>query len=318
MSDLLIGGAGFIGAYLARELLAEGRQVAVYDRDIRHSPIVQLLPPAELARLSLLAGDVTDPVHLIRTIRELGPWRIVHLAAVLTPTAQADPATAVRVISLGTSYVLEAMRVMGAERLVWASSAQVFGPLDRYRRRHGVERILDNATPDPVTIYGACKAQAELLAAHYARTWHLDITGLRPCGALGKGRRGGASFGVIESLIRAARGETVLMREADRVFPLMHVADVVRGLLAALRAPARGEGRTYNLGAIPTTARELTAMLRQMVPSAKIELESCPTEPVAVLDAGGIERDLGFSLQHSLSEAVADVLEDAGAADPSR
>src|SRR3712207_8662253 len=94
MADLLIGGAGFIGAYVARQLLDAGEDVAVYDRDVRHGPIVDLLRPDELARLTLLPGDVADAVHLMRTIAELRPRRIVQLAAMLTPAGQADPATA--------------------------------------------------------------------------------------------------------------------------------------------------------------------------------------------------------------------------------
>ncbi len=309
MSNLLIGGAGFIGAYLARELLCDGEQVSIYDRDVRHSPILELLGADELARLSLLSGDVTDPVHLLRTIGEVKPRRIVHLAAVLTPSAQADPASAVRVITLGTLHVLEATRLLGVERVVWASSAQVFGPLDRYRQRHGVELIVDDSTPDPTTIYGACKAQAELLAAHYAHTWGLDVTGLRPCGVLGPGRRAGATFEVFELVRRVAQGEQAVARRADWVFPLMHISDVVAAFLAALRRPTRGNGHTYNLGGIPTTFRELTELLQMMVPSAIIEIEESPTAPVAMLDASGIQRDLAFSLRYSLAEAVAELLE---------
>jgi UDP-glucose 4-epimerase len=311
MTDLLIGGAGFIGAYLARQLLAEGQDVAVYDRDTRHGPIVELLGAEELSRLRLVAGDVTDSVHLSRTVAQIQPRRIVHLAATLTPAGQADPATAVRVMTLGTMHVLEAVRLFGIERLVWASSAQVFGPLDRYRQRHRVERIFDDSTPDPTTIYGACKAHAERLAAHYAEAWGLDITGLRPCGTLGRGRRGGATFEVFELVQRAARREPAAVKRADWVFPLMHVSDVVGGFQAALRRPQRGDGRTYNLGAIHTTFRQLASLVQEMVPDATIEIEGCAPKPTALLDASGIERDLGFKLQHTLEQSVEELLKDA-------
>jgi UDP-glucose 4-epimerase len=314
MTDLIIGGAGFIGAHLVRELLAEGGDVAVYDRDVGRAPILDLLHPDEVSRLALVAGDVTDAVHLLRTVAEIKPHRIVHLAATLTPAAQSDPATAVRVMTLGTVHVLEAVRLLGLERLVWTSSAQVFGPLDRYRERHGVERIFDDSVPDPTTVYGACKAHAEALAKHYATTWQLDITGLRPCGTLGLGRRGGATFEVFELVKRVARGEPASVRRADWVFPLMHVADVVGALAAALRRPESGDGRAYNLGAIHTTFRQLADLVSGMVPDARIEIDGCSATPTAVLDASGIERDLGFKLQHSLDEAIRELLEDARAA----
>jgi UDP-glucose 4-epimerase len=213
------------------------------------------------------------------------------------------------VITLGTMHILEAIRLLGVERLVWASSAQVFGPLDRYRQRHGVERIVDDSTPEPTTIYGACKAHAELLAAHYARTWELDVTGLRPCGILGPGRRAGATFEVFELIRRVAHGEHAVARRADWVFPLMHISDVVAAFLEALRRPTRGSGHTYNLGGIPTSLREVAGLLQMMVPNASIEIEDCPTMPVATLDASGIQRDLAFSLRRSLADAVAELLE---------
>jgi nucleoside-diphosphate-sugar epimerase len=310
-STLIIGGAGFIGAYVARRLLAVGQAVSVYDRDVRHSPIVSLLTPDELARLTLLPGDVTDPIHLLRTVAEVRPTRLLHLAATLTPESQTDPATAVRVITLGATNILEAVRMFGVERLVWASSVQIFGPLDRYRARHAVEQIDDQALPDPISIYGACKAQAELLARHYAQTWGLDVTGLRPCGAIGPGRRGGATFEVIDMVQRVARGEPVTLERADWVFPLCYVDDVADAFVAVLTSSTPGDGQSLNVGAIPTTLRELGEMMRELEPDARIEVRGCETSPSAEITAPGIERLHGFRLRHDLIEALASLLAEA-------
>ena len=310
-STLIVGGAGFIGAYVARRLLAAGHAVSVYDRDVRHSPIVSLLSPDELGRLTLLPGDVTDPVHLLRTVAEIRPTRLLHLAATLTPESQTDPATAVRVITLGATHVLEAVRTVGVERLVWASSVQIFGPLDRYRARHGATQIDDQALPDPISIYGACKAQAEFLAQHYAQRWGLDITGLRPCGAIGPGRRGGATFEVIDMVRRVARGQPVTLDRADWVFPLCFVDDVADAFVAVLNSSSSGDGSSLNIGAIPTTLRALGEMMRELEPGAQIEVHGCETTPSAEISAPGIERLHGFRLRHDLIEALASLLAEA-------
>ncbi|MCC7107406.1 MAG: NAD(P)-dependent oxidoreductase [Chloroflexi bacterium] len=308
---LLFGGAGFIGAHRARVLLRHERQVAVYDRDVRHSPMFDVLREEEIGAITLLPGDVTDPLHVFRTIGEVRPDVLVHLAATLTPAAQQDPATAVRVMTGGIVNVLEAVRQLGVPKMVWASSVQQFGPLGRYRTRHGVERIVDDSVADPITVYGACKAQSELLAAHYARTWGLDSTGLRPCGILGRGRRAGASMEMIEMIRAVAHGQHARAPRADWVFPLMHVDDAVAAFTAAVERPDRGEGRTHTIGALNTTLRELAELLREWEPDAQIELGPGGGEPAAVLDNSGIQAALGFQLTRSLADGVYEAFQEA-------
>lgn len=311
MTVLLIGGAGFIGAHLARALRGLREAVAIYDRDVRHAPLQDVLRPDEIASLTLLPGDVTDPLHVFRTIGEIKPRVVIHLAAVLTPAAQQDPSTAVRVMTSGTANVLEAVRQLGVPRLVWASSVQQFGPLDRYRARHGVERVLDDSVADPISVYGACKAQAELLTRHYARTWGLDITGLRPCGILGRGRRSGASMEMIEMIRAVARGQPARAPRADWVFPLIHIDDVVAAFVAAVRRPDRGDGTTHTIGAHHTSLRELAEILRGFAPDVRIEVEAGGGAPIARLDNSGIQRALGCRLSRSLEDGVREAFDEA-------
>jgi UDP-glucose 4-epimerase len=304
MTILVTGGTGFIGGHLARALLQLGESTVLYDRSVASGPIYHTLRPDELAELRLLQGDVTDPVHLFRTIRDVQPRVIVHLAALPTPAAQADPATAVRVITGGTVNVLEAVRQAGGPRLVWASSVQKFGPLGRYRSRHEVDRIVDDATADPVTVYGACKAQAEVLAQHYARTWDLDVTGLRPCGILAPGPYTGAPP-ELEAMVEAvAQGRPAFAPRADWVFPQMSIDDVVGGFLTAIQRPDRGDGRSFTIGAHNTTLRELADILRRWAPNARIECEPGGGEPAAILDNSGIREVLGFQPRRELVDGL--------------
>lgn len=301
MAILVTGGAGFVGGHLARALLQLGEPIVVYDRSIAAGPIHDTLTPNELRAVRLVAGDVTDPVHLFRTMREVDPRVIVHLAALPTPAAQADPATAVRVITGGTVNVLEAMRQFGVPRLVWASSVQKFGPLGRYRARHGVERIMDDAAADPITVYGASKAQAEVLAQHYARTWDLDVTGLRPCGILARGPHTGAPPELVELIDAVAQGRPARAPRADWVFPQMSIEDAVGAFMAAIRRPGRGDGRSFTIGAHNTSLREIAEILRQWQSEARIEFGPGDGQPAAVLDNSGIREVLGFQPSRDLA-----------------
>ena len=82
--------------------------------------------------VTVVRGDVTDPTDVVRTVRETGTNRIVHLAALLTTTARENPRAAIDV--MGTNNVFETARTLDeqVERVAWTSSAAVFAPPANY------------------------------------------------------------------------------------------------------------------------------------------------------------------------------------------
>ncbi|MBY0459265.1 MAG: GDP-mannose 4,6-dehydratase, partial [Gemmataceae bacterium] len=135
MRVLITGGYGFIGAWIIRNLLARGAAVWVYDlrEDARRLRLI--LPESEVAKVTFVPGDVTDLPALQRAIGAHQISHVVHLAGLQVPTCRADPLLGAKVNVLGTLAVFEAVRAAGAQvkRLVYASSAAVFGGPDAYK-----------------------------------------------------------------------------------------------------------------------------------------------------------------------------------------
>ena len=130
MHALLTGGYGCIGSWVVRRLLARGARVWIYDLKEDPRRLRLILGDADVARVGFHQGDVTDLDDLKKALSLHGISHVVHLAGLQVPTCRADPILGARVNVLGTLAVFEAVRAAGSriERLVYASSAAVFGP----------------------------------------------------------------------------------------------------------------------------------------------------------------------------------------------
>lgn len=127
MAFLVTGGTGFIGSHLVRRLVEMGCEVVIYDVSPKTAALGEVAGEVDVVR-----GDVLDVVSLMDTIKGHGVDRIVHLAYLLITESRENPTRALRVNCEGTNNAFEAARLMGMRRVVWASSAAVYGPGDYY------------------------------------------------------------------------------------------------------------------------------------------------------------------------------------------
>ncbi|MEW6047496.1 MAG: NAD-dependent epimerase/dehydratase family protein, partial [Bacillota bacterium] len=147
MSVLIVGGAGFIGAYLTRRLLRDAVRVVVLDSAFSNV-IHEVLTPEELGEVTLVSGDVNSLRDLGHVIREHGVRRLVNLASLLHPVCDHNPPKALAVNVDGQLAVLEAARLWNLEKVVWASSVVVFGD-----RTHQLVLPVPNDAPHhPVSV----------------------------------------------------------------------------------------------------------------------------------------------------------------------
>jgi UDP-glucose 4-epimerase len=213
MSTLLVGGGSFIGAHVVRDLLATGDRVVAYDLDVRDNAIHRILAPAELARVTFVPGDVLDPIGLLHAAKTHEVRDIVHLAAALIPTCQVQPALGVRVNVDGFNHVLEVARVIGARRVVWASSIAVYGPQSRYEGEPD-----EDAAHWPSTVYGATKSMNEFMARHYHQAFGVESVGFRFTVVYGAWRmRGALAYQLGHELLEnPAHGQPPGCRRATR------------------------------------------------------------------------------------------------------
>ena len=118
----LVIGAGLIGSQVARILVERGDKPVLMDPAAQVQAIGQIV---DLAKVTLIAGDVLRPLSIIDALRTHGIDKIVHTAAnpLLTLGAQKDPYAAINLNIMGTVNVLEAARVTGVRRVVVSSSS---------------------------------------------------------------------------------------------------------------------------------------------------------------------------------------------------
>jgi len=168
MSDscpvLVTGGAGFIGSHLVDALLALGHRVRVLD-NLSMGKLANL--PLDNPQLQFIQGDVADAAVVAQAVA--GCAAVAHLAAVASVQASVDDPVATHQSNfVGTLNICEAMRLHGVKRVLFASSAAVYG-------NNGEGLAIDEATPKaPLTPYAADKLASEHYLDFYRRQHGLE------------------------------------------------------------------------------------------------------------------------------------------------
>jgi UDP-glucose 4-epimerase len=289
---LVTGGAGFIGRAVVRALLAEGHEVTVAD--------LRAFPDRDVRSVT---GDLCDPGVPERAVRP-GTDVIIHLAAITSVLASVqDPVSTHRLNVDVTARLLELARENEVGTFLLASTNAVVGNV-------GQAVISEQTVLRPLTPYGATKAAAEMLVGAYANCYGITGAALRFSNVYGPGMTEKDSF--IPRLMRAARdGEGVSVRgDGSMLRDVVHVADVVQGLLLAWRAGHTGPlilgaGRSVSVNEMVETARRVTGapIPAQNVPVGNGEM------PAVVLDISAA-RALGYQPGYDLEAGLATVWPD--------
>ena len=302
MSDetvLVTGGTGFIGSFVAADLLEHGHDVVAYDLSTDTS-ILEKLDVAD--DVSVVRGDVTDPTDVVRTVKETETTRIVHLAALLTTTARRQPRGAIDVNITGTNNVFEAARTLDdqVERVAWASSAAVFAPPANYDGGWVTED--DLVYPD--TLYGATKEYNEHQARVYHEEFGLDHVALRPTVAYGPYRETGGSAFLANIVEKPALGESFSVEYGDQVIDWQYVEDIAQAFrLAAFADEADLSRRVYHVRGEVATIREAVETVQAIVPDANLSVSDEGELPwTQKLDMTAIQADLGYEPQYDLEK----------------
>jgi UDP-glucose 4-epimerase len=285
---LVTGGSGFIGRRVVRALLADGADVTVADK--RPFP----------GEVRTVLGDLCDPSVVAEAVRP-GTDVIIHLAAI-TRVLQSieDPAGTYRLNVGATAALLEHARARGVSAFLFASTNAVTGDVGR--------ATIDEQVPlRPLTPYGATKAAAEMLIGAYAACYGMTGCSLRFSNVYGPGMQEKDSF--VPRLMRAARDGTGVQVYGDgtQVRDLVHVDDIVAGLLAAWRAGASGPlilgaGESVSVNDMVDAARKVTG--------CDIPVEYVPAKPgemPAVIVDVSAARALGYRPTHDLTTGLSTV-----------
>ena len=311
MRLLVTGGAGYIGSVVALQLLEAGHEVTVLD-DLSKGHEAAVPSEAGFVRASLL-----DAQRLTETLCG-GYDGILHFAALsLVGESVEQPGRYYRANVAGTLNLLEAMRAAGVPRLVFSSTAAVYGEPEDVP-------IPESAPTRPTNPYGGAKLAADQLIGFFAAAHGFSATSLRyfnvagASGSLGEDHE--PETHLIPLVLAAALGERANVKIFGTDYPTpdgtavrdyIHIEDLGRAHLLALDAADRaepGEHRIYNLGnGAGFSVREVVEVARR-VAGRRIEAVEAPRRagdpPVLVASSDKIRADLAWTPEKPALEAM--------------
>jgi UDP-glucose 4-epimerase len=230
-----------------------------------------------------------------------------HFAALWLFECVEHPRDAVDVNIGGTFNVIEAAQAAGIEKVVYSSSASVYG--DALAIPMTEDHPFNNRT-----LYGATKIAGEQMFRAFNEQHGLDYVGLRYMNVYGPRMddRGTYVSVIVKVLDRIARGEPpTIFGDGSQAYDFVHVVDIARANVLALKSDATD--RNYNVGTgVQTTIRELVDRLLELTGS-DLEPAYLPQEQMFVTNRVGstenAERDLGFTATVGLEEGLRSVVE---------
>lgn len=297
---LVTGGAGFIGSHLTARLLETGLEVVVLD-DLSTGSPENVPPGAELVR-----GSVTERDPVMRALE--GVDAIFHLAARVSARASLDDFhTDAQANVMGTLNVLDCARSTGVRRIIYASSAAVYGECEP-----GV-KAAEDSPKRPMTPYGISKLAGEMYVKQICLLAGLEYQVLRFFNVYGPGQLLNPYSGVITIFVKDALAGKVptIFGDGEQVRDFICVEDVAHAGIAALETP--NACLTLNIATgTPCSVKELAGLI-----TGAIGLRGEPSHTEAVpgeiryslADTRRAERELEFTSRCLLEDRIGDVVD---------
>jgi UDP-glucose 4-epimerase len=313
MKILIVGGAGYVGSHAARCLREAGYETWVYDSLI-------LGHAAAGPHAYFIQGDILDRTKLENVMREKQIDAVMHFAAfTLVGESVTDPAKYYQNNVVGSLTLMQAMHAAGVNRLVFSSTAAVYGQPKE-------NPIPETAEKLPVNPYGVTKLMVEYALADFARAYDFGFAALRYFNASGAHRTGEIGEDhqpeshLIPLVLQVALGQRPHISVFGTDYPTpdgtcirdyIHVEDLASAHLLALEklTPGTqlqlnlGSGHGYSVREVIDTCREVTG---HAIPEVFAERRA-GDPPILVADPRQAEKILGWKAQRSdLKTIVAD------------
>jgi UDP-glucose 4-epimerase len=295
------GGAGFIGSHLSEKLIAEGNQVTVYDNLVSGSKenIKHLIGKTGFL---FIQNDLLNTTALNEAMK--GHDIIWHLGANTDiPTGNKVTDLDLKNCTIATRNVLEGMRANNIDKILFASSACVYGDAPPVALSETYGPLL------PINLYGAGKLACEGLMSSYSHLFGIQVTMFRFANVVGSRMGHGVIFDFIRKLKKNPE-ELEILGDGKQEKPFFLVEDCISGMICAFKN-SNAHCDVFNLGTETfTTVTRIGEIVSEVMGLKNVEFtytggrRGWPGDaPVVHFDVNKIKK-LGWQASHSSDEAV--------------
>jgi len=316
--NLITGGMGFLGIYLARELLANGEEVILLQRR-------KELPPsgADIKdKVEIFSGDISNWIHMLEAVKKYNIDCIFHVAALLSKDCEESAANGFRINVTGTVNILEAARILGVKDLIFVSSGATYGT------KNPPKKVYNDTLQKAENMYTTTKVCCERLGEQYYRQYGVNFRAIRYAMIVGPTRQISYYYGDWSGIIeRTAQGKPYTAHSnPTNPCAYIYVKDAARALVDLRRADENKlRQRVYNAHGFMATLTEVAEAIKKHIPNTQITFDWDKSQEMKVANSGVdyemdntvAFEDFGYKTRYHLNEMVDDFIKEirAGRAD---
>ncbi len=307
MSDLqfknifITGGTGYVGSELVPRLLEKGYSVKVYDLNIYGDTL------ADHTNLTKVMGDIRNKTKLAKEAK--GAEAFIHLACISNdPSFDLDERLGRSINFEAFAGVLEAALEGGSRRFLLASSTSQYGikPLD--------EKVTEETKAEPITDYGKYKLKCEeKMKEHDLKD--MEYTFIRPATLCGYASRLRLDLSVNILTMHALARKKITVFGGAQLRPALNIQDMARFYEFLLEAPSEKVNKeAFNICDSNLSISEYADLVKKTLGDNSISIETTQSNDNRSyhVDASKVRKKLGFSLEHSIEEAILSIKEAHG------
>jgi len=294
LSNILVtGGAGYIGSVLVPKLLAKGYRVKVLDLYMFGENVLDTVK--DHPNLKQIKGDIRDRKLLERVIP--GCDAVIHLACISNdPSFELNPPLGKSINYDAFFDLVDVSKESGVHRFIYASSSSVYGIKEE-------ENVTENLPLQPLTDYSKYKALCEEILLKKREPGFITLI-LRPATVCAYSPRLRLDLTVNILTNHAVNNRLINVFGGQQMRPNIHIEDVAALYVQALEWPdEKIDGRIFNAGYENRRVSEIAAIVREIV-GPEVQIVTTPTH----ISSEKIKRELGFVPQHTIGDAVRDLV----------
>lgn len=292
---LVVGGAGYIGSIVVRQLLDAGHKVRVLDRLVYgYNAIEELL---NHPNFQLIVGDCRNIQTVVRAVK--GTSTIIDLAAIVgDPACEEDRQTALETNYAATRMLIEVAKGFRIKRFLFASSCSVYGATDD---------LADETSPvRPISLYAQTKVDSEQ-ALLRARNEFFHPTILRFATVFGFSYR--PRFDLVVNLLsaKAQQEGAITIFNGTQWRPFIHVRDIAAAVVHVMNAPlGLVSGQVFNVGSpdLNYTLTDVANKIREHFPETRVEQVENSDRRNYRVSFKKIQSQLGFDCAWNLDDGI--------------